>query len=702
MRPKVPELWIEQGDTFVYLFPQSAHRAPSFKVDSNIFVDSPSLTLLARGSDVKVETLRHSTLRLSIADSGAAAFENQWAEEDDDAASTGSRRMDQVDEGADEVQPHHLYLPIPFNGDVSSVHTGLSAEDMETMALFRNLFAFLLGQALVATPRHPSLFSIFMEIAVLLKRFQFSNLDSSNFGEVATSSFAHYCRELQLADVRASREKAIEAMVLGESLKYYPLYLEGFVHGVGKMREIRQLNSPIYRQISPITQKRLERGYIDLENRLKVMRAKLEDFDFPSLFSGIADSNTAAESKTVRFKAWKLAFHAFRKFTMQYYRQKYHGSWPPKGGSKKSDFEGSGLSRLVLKELYNDFADLYDMLVDRASLTTRTIDIASDNLDTTDPLESTTRALRRMMSEYDRSTPPVQPPIPFDLPQIPSLMSIRRKPMDPKKEAKERQKKLKDADINEILMGSYTHESMKPTPFIENFMQFERRSTHGKCVDDIADNRCGQWLLLYAVIQSLPLLVMDVPDVEFTKEVEYFLCVSPRGGAPWVQNDPKSSRSWFGVAGGAGVVSLPSDIVTNGVEGVYRRSHCWQVATQWAERSQVFGQVFGSPMIDDAESSLSGASPSPGLLSPIGSGSDILPASLLSLNSTSPLPLPRTSSPASSALHNRHSLISHGLEALPLPAGVMPVDPPVTPVVRHNPNMSFDDILKEMPKRGKK
>jgi len=71
---------------------------------------------------------------------------------------------------------------------------------------------------------------------------------------------------------------------LGERLKYYPLFVEGFVHGVGKAEEIRQLKSPKYDLISPVTQKRLERGYIDLENRVRMMRVKLEDFDFPSLF----------------------------------------------------------------------------------------------------------------------------------------------------------------------------------------------------------------------------------------------------------------------------------------------------------------------------------------------------------------------------------------------------------------------------------
>jgi hypothetical protein len=663
-------------------------------VDSTIFADSPSLTFLARGTDPKVEALRQSTGMLTVTDpDGTSSTENQWAE--NDGASTGSGRMALVDDSTEDIQELHLYLPVPLNSDVSSQQNDLSPDDRETLLLFRNLFGFLLGQALIATPRHPSLFSVLMEVSTLLRRFEFSNLDGSNFGETASSSFANYCDELHLADVRKSREKTIEAIVLGESLRFYPLYLEGFVHGVGKMVDLKQMRSPKFEWITPVTRKRLERGYIDLENRLKVMRGKLEDFDFPSMFAGIANSKTAEEGKTVRFKAWRVSFVAFRKHIMAYYRQKY-GAWPPKAKSKKNDFEESGLNRLLLKELYEDFTDLYDMLVDRAQLTTRTTDMATEDLDVADPMEAMNRAMRRMMSEYDRSTPPVQPPIPFDIPQLPNLASLQRKPMNPSKEAKERQKKLKDVDINAILMGSYNRDSLKPTAFVESFMQFERRSAHGKSVDEIADNRIGQWMFLYAVIQSLPLLVIDVSDLRYTDGAEYFLCVAPRGGAPWVHNDSKAGRSWFGVAGGAGVVNLPSDVITNGVEGVYRRSHCWQVAVQWAERSQ----VLGSPITTDDTASLF-SSPTPAPQSSIGSMSDVQPASMLSPGGVSPLAVPRTGSP-SFINHSHRTSIHHGLEALPLPAGVMPMEPPSKPFVRHNPNMSFDDILKGIPNGKKK
>ncbi|KAJ5091391.1 hypothetical protein NUU61_006261 [Penicillium alfredii] len=703
---QIPELWNEHGDTFVYLFPQNTGRPPSFKVDSTIFAESPSLTYLARGTDAKASGLEQPTRSLSLQNpmSPPLTPQDRLAENDND--SSGSQRM-AFEEGPDELQELHLYLPIPLNSDVSSPQARLPADDTETLLLFRNLFAFLLGQSLIASPKSSSLFTIFMDVAVLLARFEFSNLDGSNFGETATSSFSNYCDELRLADMRKSREKTIEAIVLGERLRYYPLYLEGFVHGVGKLDEIKQLRSQKYSFIHPITQKRLERGFIDLDTRLRVLYGKLEDFDFPSVFSGIANSNTSQESKVIRFKAWKTGFLEFRRFTMQFYRQKY-GSWPPRARSKKNEFEESGLNRLLLLDLYHDFTDLYDLLVDRTALTTRTIDASGAGGEPptgSDPKEMCIRALRQILSEYDRSTPPVLPPIPFDVPQLPSLQPLHRKPLDAKKETKQRTKRLKNSDINAVLMGSYTRESMRPTAFIESFMQFERRCASGKSVEDITDLRCGQWIFLYAVIQALPMLVVDVPDVHYTDAVEYFLCIAPRGGAPWIHNDTKTARSWFGVAGGAGVVSLPSDVVINGVEGIYRRSHCWQVAEQWAEA----GALIEPPPVEDAfeedESSIS--SPYQAQQSSAGSSSDPQPQPTPMMvpggGLTPPPPaIPRTRSPgAPQRAEHRHSIYP-GLEALPLPAGIAPIEPPARPISRFNPNMSFDDILKEVPKKGKK
>ena len=462
--------------------------------------------------------------------------------------------------------------------------------------------------------------------------------------------------------------------------------MRGFVHLVGKYDEVLGLKSPKLHLIADITSKRMERATLDLSARMNTIRTRLETFDFPSLFAGIANSTTSTESKLVRFKAWKASFISMRRHVISLYKQRY-GAWPPSARSKKNDFEESGLNRILLHEVYQDFADLYDILVDRSALTTRSVEVPShDTLESSDPEEPTPRALRRVMSEYDRSVPPVQPPIPFDTPLLPSLATTRRDfaSLDAKKQRKENMKRLRDDEINQALMQSYNRESIKATPFLQAFMSFERRSAHGKSIDEMCDLRNGQWIFMYAVLQSLPLVVIDAPGVRWTKGVEYFLCEVPKGAAPWIQEGHNHGKSWYSIARGGGVISLPADIVEHGVEGIYRRSHCWEAAQKWAGDAPD-GAFAGSPIQQASDTyeygdfgDLGDLEPPPPLLP--GSG-----------------PPSRSSSPG--ARSNRDSIHS-GLEALPFPAGVVPTQ--ARPLSQHDPLKSFDQILGTTERKGRK
>ncbi|PGH35416.1 hypothetical protein GX50_01754 [[Emmonsia] crescens] len=708
---KVDELWDDYGDTFVHLFPQNANRGPSFKVDSSIFVSSPTLTFLARGADPTPQanrrTIPEEIPQLNFPRTGSPPVHNQTGSLEDDRSSSFSRTSGEysVDE---PVQQLHLYVPVPLDSDLSNQNCALLDADVDMLVVFRNLFAFLTGQSLIATPGTPSIFDIFMELSGLLSKFEFTNLDGSGFGETATSSFATYCDELSLYDVLKSPEKILEAIILGERMKFFPLYRQGFIHGVGRQEDIELLKIAKYDIISGPSWEQLVKSSRELKSQLKIIHDKLDDFHFPSLFAGIANSNTLNGAKQVRFKNWKNAFLAFRKDVKSYYEKRF-GDWPPKAGSDKHQFGNGGLNRLVLQELYGDFANSYDMLVDRTSLTTRKVDMGMvDEGDSTDPQ---VLALRQVMSEYDRSTPPIQPPIPFDLPLMPTLPSSRRK-MDPKKE---RTRKLTSGEANEILFGSYNHTHDKPTAFFENFMRFERVHAKDKTSDELADNRCGQWLFMYAVLQSLPKVVIDARDVRFTDGVEYFLCMPPRGGMPWCRDDSKSGRMWFGVADGSGVVNLPNDSVTNAPDSAYRRSHCWEAAMKWANQQQMLSPV----MLDDSDeaekqrqgqyqyptSSVGGIAPPPPPLSSTGSSSDRQPTPLVTPGSHTPplvtIPVPREHSPGRhpGLRGGNRASIYMGLEALPLPPSVMPFDSSSRPK-SHNPTMSFDDILKSMPQNN--
>ncbi|KAL9594572.1 MAG: hypothetical protein Q9219_006956 [cf. Caloplaca sp. 3 TL-2023] len=668
---QVNELWDDSGNVTVFLHAKEAHRGPSFRIDSSIFAASRKLTSMAFGkadrSQPPPRNLQEQAPNTTLQPSDNLLRPGCSI----DGSSQGSRTMS---DSFDEVprQDLSLYLPLPLQTDLANADSSLGPDDVEQLISVRNVFAFLTDQSLVATSGTPTMFGIFLKIADFLQRYEFSNLDGSTLGEEAATNFKEFLSTFKLADIRTSRERTLEAIILGERMRSWDLYYEGFVHGVGNYDEIAKLKSPKYYMITDITAKRLERATLDLNLRLKTVRTRLESFDFPSLFAGIANSTTSTESKTVRFKAWKASFLAMRRHIMTFYKDRY-GAWPPNARSKKNEFGESGLNRILLQEVYRDFSDLYDALVNRAIVTTRLAEVTAANGAAADKEDVTAPALRRVLDEFDRSSPPVQPPVPFDCPLLPSLENTRRgfDTADLKKQKKENAKALENDEINQALMQSYNRDGINSSAFLQAFMMFERQSARGKSIEEMQDLRNGQWLFVYAVIQSLPLVIVDAPDIQWTKGVEYFLCEVPKGAAPWI---PEShSRGWYAVTGGTGVVSLPADIIDHGVDGIYRRSHCWQVAEKWSG----FDGLVTVPTQNSTQSTLS----PPPLLSPEGD----LPS--------------RTSSPSR---HSQRNSVQLGLEALPLPPGVAPSG--AKPVVaRHNPSKSFDDILGlAKPPKGKK
>lgn len=673
----MPELWQEHGDTIIYLHAGRVNLGPSFKLDSACYASSKKLSsLVGRRSQTGCRRSSSQTRDRAGGDQPPNSSLHPppptpppssprigSSTTDSSSISQGRRAMSDFDEGVGEV---HLHIPLPLQADLTIPDPMVTSDDIETLVAIRNVFAFLVDEPLVATSRQSSIFSIFLRIADFLHRYEFTNLDGSTLGEEPTSIFRRCLRDFQLADVRTSREKTIEAVVLGERMRSFELYNEGFVHAVGRYDEIIKLQSPKFHLISENTRLRLERAQIDLSTRLKTVRTRLKDFEFPALFSGIANSTTSTESKLVRFKAWRLSFLAMRRHVMSFYRQRY-GAWPPNAKSKKNSFEESGLNRILLLELYQDFCDLYDVLVNRDAFTTRSTELNSEPMSMKVDTHESAPALRRVLGEFDHSSPPVQPPIPFDTPLLPSLTTTRRgyKSLEPRRQKKERMRPLEADEINKALMQSYNRDSIKATPFLEAFMSFERKQAHGKSIDEVMELRNGQWMLLYAVLQSLPLVVINAPNVQWTEGVEYFLCEVPKGTPPWCLEDSSRKMSWYGIAGGMGVVSLPAELVEHGVEGIYRRSHCWEAAEKWTGSSDI------DILVDSYQSR-----------EPLSTPTLQLPPD--SPDSETSLPLSPRKRPS----------MHIGLEALPLPAGVVPSGAKHSSY--HDPQKSFADILEQV------
>ena len=584
--PQVPELWEDNGDAYIYLFPRESGRGPSFKVPSMVLSSSqPLLRMLhgyiqssrersrswdGRGIPDVEDGMRNFTMR----GPGTPPYTPKTNTSDEQWGFNTS--ADSFNSVTDTPRELHLYFPVGLTGNGPEI----SQHDFQALVDVRNLFAFLTGQPLVATKAHPSTFSVFLSIAAILKNLEFTNFSGSTYGEAATASFGFYVHELRLADVRHSREKTIEGLILGERMRCEELYNEAFAHAVGKYSAIKGMKAP-FSQISQNTRNRLERSSLDLTQRVMSASHRLADFDFPSVFAGIGSSTSSEESKFVRFKAWKAHFLSMRKLVLGYYKD-LHGQWPPRASSKKNHFVEGGLNRLVLKILYTDLSNLYDYLADRESLTTRSYNTTEDE-DESRNISPQAAALRKLLSEFDRSSPPVCPPIPFDVPNLPTIATVEPTfpTLSPVEQHQQSTRKLKDYEHILILTKSHNLPQEHKTPFLETFKSFEEKESRGYNVQELVEMRIGHWIFMYACLQSLPLLVVDAAGLSFTDGVEYFLCVPPMGNPPWIEDASAVKMSWYGVQGGAGVVSLPSDVVNHGVEATYRRSHCWVVAEKW-------------------------------------------------------------------------------------------------------------------------
>ena len=507
----------------------------------------------------------------------------------DGTATDGSEELSRYspDSLPKEIQ---LYFPVQLSSN--GLEGRPTQRDIQALVDVRNLFAFLTGQPLVGTPQSPSRFDILLSISALLWKFNFRNFDGSTYGEAVSDSFSFYMSELNLGDVRESREKTIEGLILGERLKSAELYQEAFAHAVGKYDGVKEVNPNLFRSIPGSTVNKLERAFLDLQQRQDAVNRRLVDFTFPSIFSGIANSTSRLEAKYVNFKSWRSNFNSMRGFVRSYYKA-LHGQWPPKASSKKNPFVEGGLNRLVLKGLYNDLCGLYDLLVNRDDLTTRTIDQSDLPDDETGERPSgwifeklrsaTTAALRTLLREYDKSSPPVQPPIPFDTPIIPDMAALD--PYFGRANGKDQQKlfsrKIKEGERAMLMTKSHNYGVSTKSRFLTEFLVFEEKEAQGKHCQELADMRYGHWIFLYATIQCLPMLVIDAPGVKHSDGVEYFLCEPPIGGLPWLAEGGGPRREWYGVGDSNTMVSMPSDVVEYGLEATYNRSHCWIVGQQW-------------------------------------------------------------------------------------------------------------------------
>lgn len=112
-----------------------------------------------------------------------------------------------------------LYLLLALYPELACADTSLDLDGINQLIAVRNVFAFLTGQSLVATLKSLSIFNIFLRISDIFHRYEFSNLDGSILGKYIILNFEEYITNFRISDVTASREKIIEAIILGERIR---------------------------------------------------------------------------------------------------------------------------------------------------------------------------------------------------------------------------------------------------------------------------------------------------------------------------------------------------------------------------------------------------------------------------------------------------------------------------------------------------
>jgi hypothetical protein len=576
---KVPELWQDAGNVLVYLFPKVSGHGPSFKLSAEIFASSPALTALLHGDVYSNRSA--SQMSYSSRTAGQFVVDPRTQQAHVNAPiSTGASPNTSHTDGSDDSrearglvdedgsQMLSIWLPLALSDETGK---NLTQNDIRNLVSVRNLFAFLAGQSLVATPAHPNLFDIFSQISKHLLEFKFSNMDGSTFGETPDGSFTSYLHELGILDMRNNCEKVIEGLLLGEKMRSVVLWNESFVHAVGMYEDLQRLCPEKYRQLSHVAVQRLERANMDLEKRKSRIGERLSDFDFPSVFSGITNSKTAEERETANFEQWKSAFLATRRFYLQYLKTKYR-SWPPK--KTKNTLTIPGLNRRVLQSLSADLATMYDLLVDRKHPSSR-LKIFGKQF----PSHPDRRieALRKVLQEYDISGSPVYPTMPFDAPRLPRIAHTT---VDDS--AANSKKKIGKNELLTILGNSYNIDIRDShNQFAQLWMGFEAKHTGGMTIDKIANFRLGAWLFMYCVLQSLPLLTVDAPCVQFTEGVEYFLCEPPRGRLHWSKES--TQKDWFRDPVTGVITQMAKDALELSDDAIYRLSHCWKVGEIWEQ-----------------------------------------------------------------------------------------------------------------------
>ncbi|KAF2022060.1 hypothetical protein BU24DRAFT_36724 [Aaosphaeria arxii CBS 175.79] len=362
-----------------------------------------------------------------------------------------------------------------------------------------------------------------------------------------------YLRQHKLDDVRSGIKTVLGLLAWAEQdhIRWRRGYLESFVHLAGILSpQIEDL--PDFRRLSIATRKNLGFAAKTLELRILDVEDKLSSFDFNDLWT---DSPTGAYGPVYE------SFAAFRQFLLQYYGKVY-GEWPPRHG------KASWLNRKIVRELQEDFGALYDYLVnrdvvwdsreERPGKKWEMVDKKSDDFKADEPGLSLTDMFVTFDSKHGfLHIPHPYPLLPRDVPTMKAPPQQKKSLFGSKK--KNKTETTKDAKTHlqlSIIFSDATNINKKDIRFegctlLDHFERFELAADLQNTTPREA--RLGRWILLYATLQVLSTISVDVEGLRFTNGVPYFLCSDLRRCPEWVTDGQPEFH-----------------------EGSQLRSYCWQ------------------------------------------------------------------------------------------------------------------------------
>lgn len=550
-----PELWDENGDTFVYMYMHGSKTKPppSFRINSKvieqsgskIFVDKlvnptepagwprfhpcsssqhESRSISSEGPPEHFEDFRHGILHAGPrSDSG-----------DGDSLHplhVSSKHRPRVPRGI----KHEIYVPWP--GSATEIHSTI------WHITTRNFFAIMYdASALVGT-------TLFEAMSILFQRITlYPDYLDRNISPVAW--LTDYVVRHKFDDVRNNPSYAASLLAFSElpGVQWKDGYIEAFVHCVGMLNMGLQ-TIPEWRYITPHTKMFLQNANMEVEERIHRAQVWLFSFDFTEMWP-----TTSAPPSSARG-----CFDRFRRWLCKYYENAFL-HWPPTN-------ELTWLTRDMVLRLRNDFHGLYDYLVDR--------DVLFDGSEYRPGQKWAITSKTGHGFRADTSELPLTdillgfderngfPHVPHPYPIVPVSMPVHGKPKSSftlKKPtspadlvAQARRKALSYAEASNVynLRDQYMH-----TDLVTNFMRFEQNDMVENL--DPFEARRGRWVLIYGILQVLATVSVDSPNLRYSEGAQYHLSPQMKGIVPWGERG-----------------SPPEE------EAEHTRSHCWIVPGTW-------------------------------------------------------------------------------------------------------------------------